>query len=1016
MLTDDDQHPVDKLAEEFAERIRAGETPHIEEYCRTYPELADTIRSVFPSVQMIERAGQREEQHRRSGERASAPSLAMPQSLGDYLLIREIGRGGMGIVYEAEQQSLKRRVALKVISSQIAGSEKQLKRFRREAESAASLHHSNIVPVYGIGEDHGLQYYAMQLIDGVTLAEVIHQLRMTPQASLSAKETRVSDNSVVNSNSVVESPSGRFSAMDAVLHLFGTMKSANVQALYEAGLSTDSSLLAQPISVHPSKSKTLLAEIKGNPEQRPGFYREGEAPAEPVSLQLGRSLTLPPDTRFSSSKILTSPTAQEIDNLHSGENVRLSPAYIRNIARVMANAANAVDHAHRQGVLHRDVKPANLILDRDGTIWVADFGLARHADLVGVTQTGEIVGTLRYMAPEQLKGESDVRSDVYALGLTLYELLALKPALNAPQILNGRTRESVKRLRTSRSEIPADLETITLKACMVEPERRYQTAREFEADLVRFLEDRPIMARRVTPVERFWRWSRRNPVIASLSTATLLLLATVVIILGVSNRRIQKALVARNTEYERAEQNLSEKTTALANVERERVRAETNLELAISAFEEVIKNIAARGRSESFLEELGDEDLLLSADAVLSSADVTLLETLLSFFDRLAIENSKDLSTESAAARRRVGDIQQHLGRLEDAQQSYQTSLDAYQTIATGKSEDAALVFAQAEILHQLMMTSAKLGTIPDALKTFQNLRTLLGTSPAVQQSAHGRFTLATAINSLVSFGLPTAVDPRNRIRNPLFNRMPGALEPPTPALRQRLRRETDANKEALSILKQLTTEEPSSVAYRMALAQATKDSARIAQLSREWNQADEAIAAAISLIEGLQQEFPDSDRFKFELAETLSTITSFRPGDLQRLMRSRQLCRELVEAHPQMPEYRSLYAATLARIAGIQVSQGKSEMAEATLQEVLTHYQKLADQFPDVLMYQFALARTHQQLSHIYVNDKRPDLAKKSLDEAIQRLEKLPFRNNGRNPASLILNRMKESRSKLDD
>jgi serine/threonine protein kinase len=1012
MLPDNDQHPVDKLAEEFAERIRAGETPHIEEYCRTYPEHAETIRSVFPSVQMIERAGQREEQHRRSDDRIPSPSLVMPQSLGDYLLIREIGRGGMGVVYEAEQQSLKRRVALKVISSQIAGSQKQLKRFRREAESAASLHHSNIVPVYGIGEDHGLQYYAMQLIDGVTLAEVIHQLNMAPQEVLST----ATDRSSFDTKPVVDQPSDRFSAMDAVLQLFWTTKSANVQELRESGLSADSSLLNPPVAVRRSGVQTSVADIRKSARQESGTSREGAAPAEPHRNQLGRSRALPLDTQICSGKFLTSPPSREIQDVLPEEELRLSPAYIRNIARAISNVANAVHYAHHQGVLHRDVKPANLILDREGTIWVADFGLARHADLVSVTQTGEIVGTLRYMAPEQLNGKSDVRSDVYALGLTLYELLVLKPALDAPQFLNGRTRESVKRLRSSRPEIPADLETITLKACAVEPERRYQTAREFEADLVRFLEDRPIMARRVTSVERLWRWSRRNPIIASLSTATLLLLATIVMILGISNHRIQRALVARNTEYERAEQNLSEKTTALANVERERVRAETNLELAISAFEEVIKNIAARGRSESFLEDLGEDDLQISADAVLSSADVILLETLLSFFDRLAAKNSKDLSTESAAARRRVGDIQQQLGRFEDAQQSYQRSLDAYQTIATRNPEDASLVFSQAEILHQMMMTSAKREMIPDALTTFQNLRTLLATSPAVQQSAHGRFTLATAINSLVAFGLPTAVEPRNRIRNPLFNRMQTALELPAPALRQRLRREIEANKEALSILKQLTTEEPSSVAYRLALAQATKDSARIAQLSREWSQADEALAAAISIIEGLQQEFPDADRFKFELAETLSTITSFRPGDLQRLTRSRQLCRELVEAHPRTPEYRSLYAATLARIAGLQVSQGKSDLAESTLQEALTHYQQLADEFPDVLMYQIALVRTQQQLSHIYTNDKRTELAKKSLDAAIKQLEKLPVRNNGRNPANLILNRMKENRSKLGD
>ncbi|MDA1230412.1 MAG: serine/threonine-protein kinase, partial [Planctomycetota bacterium] len=467
MLLDDDRHPVDLLAEEFAERIRAGESPHIEEYCRIHPEHADMIRSVFPSIQMVERASQREEQHRRSGDSGAASLVSMPQTLGDFQLIREIGRGGMGVVYEAEQKSLKRHVALKVISALIARSEKQLKRFRREAESAASLHHSNIVPVYGIGEDQGLQYYAMQLIDGVTLAEIIQQLRVAPPVALLAGDRTVAVNSTGQRTSDANANPRQSGTMDAVLRLFGSMTSVHAGVLHDSGLSADHSGSPDPIVA------TLI----------PGPMSVTGTNADPTLEDHGDD-----ETEF-----------------RPPQNVKLNHAYIRNISRVVANVANALDYAHRQGILHRDIKPANLILDRDSTIWVADFGLARQADFASVTQTGEIVGTLRYMAPEQFRGEADIRTDIYALGVTLYELLALKPALDAPQVLSGQNRQPIPRLRTSRPEIPADLETITLKACMTEPERRYQTAREFESDLRRFLEDRPILARRVTPVERLWR-------------------------------------------------------------------------------------------------------------------------------------------------------------------------------------------------------------------------------------------------------------------------------------------------------------------------------------------------------------------------------------------------------------------------------------------------------------------------------------------------------------------------------
>lgn len=975
MLPDDARHPVDLLAEEFAERIRAGERPQIDEYCGTYPEHSEMIRSVFPSILMVERASEREEHHRRSGDSGSVSVLSMPQTLGDFQLIREIGRGGMGVVYEAVQKSLKRHVALKVISALIAGSEKQLKRFRREAESAAGLHHSNIVPVYGIGDDQGLQYYAMQLIDGVTLAEIIHHLRTTPSAALLAGDKTVAFGASGEYASDMNPGLRRFGSADAVLQLFGTMTSGKVPDLHESGLSVDISESPDPLGATRIRSQTHVAEATVAETQN-----------------------------------------NDVEELLPAEDVNLNLAYIRNIARVIANVANALDYAHRQGILHRDIKPANLILDRDGTIWVADFGLARQADLEGVTQTGEIVGTLRYMAPEQLRGEADVRTDLYALGLTLYELLLLKPAVHAPQLLSGKNRQPVARLRASRPEIPADLETITLKACMAEPERRYQSAQEFEADLHRFLEDRPIRARRVTSIERLWRWSKRNPLIASLSTATVLLLATVAIILGIANRRIQKVLDARNIQFQRAEKNLTDKTAALENVEHERVRAETNLDLAISVFEEVFNNIAARGRSEILLEDLTDEDLLQAADAVLSNADVTLLETLLGFFDRLAAENSKDLSTESAAARRRVGDIQQQLGRLEDAQQSYQTALDGYKAIAVRKPDEASLILAQAEILHQMMMTSAKRGELPIALEKFQDLRSVLSASPAVNESANGRFVLATAINNLVSFGLRTAVEPRSRLRNPLLNRILPADEPPAPAQNQRLKREADANGEAMEILTKLTESEPNSVAYRVALAQATKDKARIAQLFRNWDQADAALADSIQILENLQKEYPASDRFKYELADTLSTMPTFRPSDMQRLMRSQQLCRELVEAHPSIPEYRSLYASTLGRMAGMQLAQGKTERAEATLKETLKHYEQLADQFPDVLMYQFAMSRTLQQLAQVYADDKRIDLAKETLDTAITRLEELSRRSRVRGPVVVLLNRLRESRSKLGD
>lgn len=985
MLADDDRHPVDQLAEEFAEQIRAGDAPQIDDYCRKYPEHADMIRAVFPSIQLVERANKREDQHRRSGESHSASSLphSMPQTLGDFQLIREIGRGGMGVVYEALQRSLKRHVALKVINALISGSEKQLRRFRREAESAASLHHSNIVPVYGIGEDQGLQYYAMQLIDGVTLAEIIHQLRRVP-ARILAAETTTATASSGERNTGPATANHRFGSHEAVRKLLGSMSAADVYSLQQSEVSVDLSA-QQPNPVSPL-AETRIKSASSSPGQN--------------------SVTLVSHEQIED--------CEQSDDLGSPDNVYLNSAYFRNIARLMADVANAVDYAHRQGILHRDLKPANLILDRDGTIWVADFGLARQADFAAVTQTGEIVGTLRYMAPEQLRGKADIRTDVYALGLTLYELLAMKPAIAVPQVLDGQGRKTLASLRASRPEIPADLETITLKACMPEPERRYQSAHELEADLQRFLQDRPIHARRVTPFERMWRWSRRNPQIASLSAATLFLLFAIVIVLGISNRRIQKALNARNTEYSRAELNLAEKTTALQNVERERARAETNLDLAIAAFEQVFDNIAARGRSDSLLDELSEQEFVPAADAVLSNADVTLLETLLGFFDQLALENSKDLGTESAAARKRVGDIQQQLGRLDNAQTSYRLALDGYRAVAEKNPDAPDLTLAQATILHQMMQTAAKQGEMLIAANRLQDMRKLLSEDPSASNAPEQKFLLARAINTLVSYGLRSMGDLRVRPRNPLMNRILGGNEPSPPGQNDRLQRHADLNDEATKILQTLAAADPSNISYRIELAQATKDRARLAQSTRDWDRADEAMSTAIRILENLNKEFPSSDRFKYELADTLSAMTTFRPSDMQRLLQAQQLCRELVDAHPTVPEYRSLYATTLARIAGIQLAQGKTDRAEAMLKESLTQHEQLANQFPDVLMYQIALVRTLQQLAVVYNDGKRTDDAKKSLDSAITRMESLANRPRLRNAVNNLLPRLRDSRARL--
>ncbi len=203
----------------------------------------------------------------------------------------------------------------------------------------------------------------------------------------------------------------------------------------------------------------------------------------------------------------------------------------RSVAHIGRQAAGALVHAHARGVIHRDIKPSNLLLDTDGVVWVTDFGLAK-ADDDGLTQTGDVLGTIRYMAPERFLGQADARSDVYALGLTLYELLLLRPAFDSPNrlaLIEQVRSVDPPRPRSIDPRIPPDLETIVLKAVEKDAKARYASADAMSEDLRRFLADEPIQARQVSTTERYWRWARRNPVIAIMGGVLTALLVAVTV-------------------------------------------------------------------------------------------------------------------------------------------------------------------------------------------------------------------------------------------------------------------------------------------------------------------------------------------------------------------------------------------------------------------------------------------------------------------------------------------------------
>ncbi len=452
-----------ELLEELTNKLQLGERVDLDEYVRQHPDFAEPLQRLLPALEVLIDLGQ--------SQAVSVPpdTSGLPDQtlaigvIGDYRILREIGRGGMGVVYEAMQVSLARRVALKVLPFAAMLDQRQLSRFQIEARAAAQLHHANIVPVHAVGCERGVHYYAMQYIDGQTLAQMIAGLR------------------------------------------------------HEAGLDQDSG----------------SADLNSSAMPRPSATES----------------TLP--------ELRAAATTQRF----------LTRDRLRALAEQVRQVAEALDYAHMEGVVHRDIKPSNLVLDARGKVWITDFGLARFDAGVTLTATGDIVGTLRYMSPEQAlghRGGVDHRTDIYALGATLYELLSLVPVFSGTDrqtLLRQIAQDEPRPLQQINRELPIELETIVHKALSKDVAARYGTAHEFADDLRRFLEHQPILARPPSVVDRVRKWCRRHePVVWSVGGMSLLaavgLAISTVAILAERSKALQERDHA-NAEQARADMNQS---------------------------------------------------------------------------------------------------------------------------------------------------------------------------------------------------------------------------------------------------------------------------------------------------------------------------------------------------------------------------------------------------------------------------------------------------------------------------
>lgn len=772
--------------EQYVAALESGHAEPIEVYAARFPELGSELLEYLKGVSVIHAAVEsaRDRNSSVSGQGrldaapSSKPTLASLDTqttqhpggpsadektstkvIGDYEVHREIGRGGMGVVYEAQEQSLQRRVALKVLPFAAVLDQRQITRFRNEAQAAAALHHPNIVQVFAIGQDRGVHYYAMQHIEGQSLAQAIAELKTSEKATASPDET------------------------------------TKPMALEQAGLLTP------------------LIE-------------------SPVATTLGDN-----------------PTA---------------PAFLRSAAKLAADAADALQHAHEAGVVHRDIKPSNLLIDDNGKVWVTDFGLARMQSDLSVTATGDIIGTVRYMSPEQARGQADRvdgRADVYALGATLYELVTLRPVLEGDDRLS--MLEQLERCEPEpptnfNSAIPVDLQNIILKSLEKDPNHRYESAGELRDDLQRFLDGRSTIARPPRTIDRVIKWARRRQRAVAVAAASLAVVSLVSLV---------SALLVNSARTELA--------SALAESESHRQRAEHLLD-------------QARGVLDRFGSDLSDQLAPVPGTELVRSRA---LQDTLKYYREFVAESTADprLGFDCAQTLVRAGAVAERLGQASEAGKLYAEAATKLRDLAEVDPDNlevtawlARALTNEGALLASSDATSAK-RRLAEAIVI---RRDLLGKSPGDPERMAD---LAAVLSDAAAIAGGDLVKARSQLNEAIgLLQSASELSEDSATLTRRLAIARNAlasllrdinpdvaiaqSSEAVELLSVLVSAEPTVDAYRADYAMALSNRGALAADREEWEAAIDSYSTTVKQLAVLAHRAPLKPRHRSELAVALAS------------------------------------------------------------------------------------------------------------------------------------------------
>jgi serine/threonine protein kinase/tetratricopeptide (TPR) repeat protein len=767
--------------------IETGQAIEPAALAAAHPAIAERLLACLSVFRL---AGQVEQQPDSVTSADAQFGSAAESCLGDFHIQRVIGRGGMGVVFEAEQVSLKRRVALKVLPFAAALDPQQLRRFQIEAQAAAQLHHTNIVPIFSVGCERGVHYYAMQYIEGQSLAALIGEIR-------------------------------------------------RLEADHHALIDADPS---GPESAAPAAQETLAVGIL-----------QGLLAAQPA------------------------------DSTPAASSTR-SRAFFRTVAHLGQQAAEALDHAHRQGIIHRDIKPANLLLDLHGNAWITDFGLARMQADSTLTMTGDVLGTLRYTSPEQASPQRTVvdhRTDVYSLGATLYELLTLHPVHDGherAELLHSLAFVEPKPPRHWNRAIPRDLETIVLKALSRDVHHRYATALEFANDLRRFLDGKPILARRPSVMDRLGKWSRQHRMVVA--TAVLFL------VLAVVTLATSTVLIARQQR----------------EVERQRDEAR-------QAVDDMYTDVATEWLAQQ-------EELEPLAQKFLTKA--------LDYYKRFARGPTPDLVAllKTAIAHRRIGEIQERLGHSNEAESAHTRAVSILQKLVSDAPSGFRYQVELAASRNALARALLTLGRFDEGERLVRGTITLLE-------------KLASNARSEPQYGRELAVS--YCLEYLYFRRWETHL----PECERAIRR-------SIALYQELVDHSPSVPEYWKGLAITHGNLGELLHDVGQWAEAELMSRRAVEIAEKLAAVSPSAPNYRSLLAWSLDNLaTSLRrkehSRELEQLYRRViDLDEKSAADSPSVPGYRTHLAKIYGNMGAHLVEDGRWAEAEPLLRRAVALSERL--------------------------------------------------------------------------